>query len=118
MSLRVLAVLMAFGGVAGTAQAADPNYAEMFRTRALKCIHSTVNPDKATVEVTRGPTTLGDVTTVRLKTFYEGLVRKNVMESEVMIRQAGSIRQWKVNTLADSGTGGHNCALEKNWTDF
>ena len=115
----LLGALCAAGLSAAPALAADRvDYVELFRRSAIKCLHTTVNPDKATVEITKGPDTVGEVTTVRLKTFYEGLLRKNVMETELLIRQAGSIRQMKINQLSDSGTGGSRCNLERNWTDF
>lgn len=94
------------------------NYAEIFRTKAIKCVHSTVNPDKATVEILKGPDVAGEITTVRIKAFYEGLIKKNVMEAELMIRKAGSIQQMKIKMLSDTGTAVLGCDLEKNWKDF
>jgi hypothetical protein len=41
---------------AGSSPAADAvNYTDLFRTRAIKCIHPTVNPEKATVETVKEP---------------------------------------------------------------
>ena len=104
--------------IAGAAGAADTKYDELFRTKGLKCIHPTLNVDKATVEILKGPTTAGDVTTVRVKAYYEGWMKKNVMESDLMIRQAGSIRQMSIKVLSDSGSAHKPCDLEKGWKDF
>jgi hypothetical protein len=104
--------------IVGTASAADIKYDDLFKTRALKCIHPTLNVDKATVEILKGPTTAGDVTTVRVKAYYEGWMKKNVMESDLMIRQAGSIRQLSVKVLSDSGSPHKACELENGWKDF
>ena len=110
----------ALGIVAGVApaRAADPNWVELFRSQAIKCLHGTVNPDKAVIEVIKGPQTVGEVTTVRLKTYYDGLVRRNVMETDLMVRQSGSIRQLKISPLSDTGTSLTKCELEKTWRDF
>ena len=112
--------LLGFGllAFAQTGNAADVDYAEIVKTKILKCLHPTVSPEKATVEVVKPATKNGDVSTTRYKVFYEGLVKKNAMELDLLVRQAGSIRQMKVNVLSDSGTGGGSCALAKNWGDF
>ena len=94
------------------------NYTDLFRTRAIQCIHPTVNPEKATVEVSKGPETQGDTTTVRMKAFYQGLLKKDSIEANLIIRQAGSIRQMKVQVLADTGPAHKPCGLEQNWQDF
>jgi hypothetical protein len=94
------------------------NYTELFRTKALGCIHPTVNLEKATVEMEKDPSTTGEVTTARIKVYYEGWMKKQVMESDLMVRQAGSIRQMRVAVLSDSGSAHAGCALEKNWSDF
>jgi hypothetical protein len=60
---------------AGSSPAAEGvNYIDLFRTRAIKCIHPTVNPEKATVETVKEPEAKGDITTVRVKAFYQGLL--------------------------------------------
>ena len=102
----------------GAARAEDVNYAELFRTQALKCIHTTANIDKATVEILKPAETAGEITTVRLKVYYDGLIKKNNLESDLMIRKAGSIRQMKIKVLSDTGTALVGCDLEKNWKDF
>ena len=106
--------------LAATSARADQaiNYPELFRLNAIKCVHATVNPDKATVEVLKGPDTVGEITTVRVKAYYDGLIRKNVMEAELMVRKAGSIRQMMIKVLSDSGTAVLGCDLEKTWKDF
>ena len=115
-----LAFSAALAGFVATtpAKAADLNWVELFRTQVLKCMHGTVNTEKAQIEVIKGPETAGEITTVRLKTYYDGMVRRNVMETDLMVRQAGSIRQMKINNLADSGTTLTHCDLEKTWRDF
>lgn len=119
---RVKIAAMALLGalLAGTVARADQaiNYPELFRLNAIKCVHSTVNPEKATVEVLKGPDTVGEITTVRVKAYYDGLIRKNVMEAELMVRKAGSIRQMMIKVLSDSGTAVLGCDLEKTWKDF
>ena len=105
--------------LAGSSPAADAvNYTDLFRTRAIKCIHPTVNPEKATVETVKEPETKGDTTTVHVKAFYQGLFKKDSMEANLIIRQAGSIRQIKVQVLSDTGPAHKECALEQNWQDF
>ena len=115
-----LAFSAALAGLSATspAKAADLNWVELFRTQVLKCMHGTVNTEKAQIEVIKGPETAGEITTVRLKTYYDGMIRRNVMETDLMVRQAGSIRQMKINNLADSGTTLTHCDLEKTWRDF
>jgi hypothetical protein len=100
------------------AAAADIDYGKLFLEHALKCLHPTANPDKATVEIAKGPETKGDISTVRLKVFYSGLIKKHAMDADLMIRQAGSIRQMKVNVLSDTGAEVSRCDLTKNWADF
>lgn len=103
---------------AGPARAADIDYIQLFRTKAIKCIHPTVNVDKATVEISKPAETKGETTTVRIKTFYAGMIKNNAMETEMTIRQAGTIRQMMIKQLSDTGTGMASCAMEKNWVDF
>jgi hypothetical protein len=105
--------------LAGSSPAADAvNYTDLFRTRAIKCIHPTVNPEKATVETVKEPETKGDTTTVRVKVFYQGLFKNDFDEANLIIRQAGSIRQIKVQVLSDTGPAHKECAIEQNWQDF
>lgn len=115
----VFCVLAAAGVVmALPARAETLNYVDLWRSKAIKCIHGTVNPEKATIEISKPAETAGEITTVRLKTFYEGLLKKNVMEADLMIRQAGSIRQMRIKILSDSGTSLGHCSMENTWTDF
>jgi hypothetical protein len=104
--------------MASMAAAADPDYIGLFKTRALPCLHPTVKADQATVELRNGPTTSGDTTTVRLQAFYPGLVKKNSLEADLLVRQSGSIRQLKVNVLTDTSAVHGSCDLTKNWKDF
>jgi hypothetical protein len=109
---------IAVWAAAGAASAAEVNYTDAFRAKALKCIHPTVNPEKATVEIEKPAETKGELTTVRLKAYYEGFMKKHSMEADLIVRQAGSIRQMKVKVLADTGPAHKPCALEQNWQDF
>lgn len=128
MAAAGLALAAALGGTGMAAEpprAAEPpkaaealDYAELFRTRGLNCMHPTVDAAKATVEVTKGPTSEGDVTTVRVKAFYAGLMKRNVLEADVMVRRSGSIRQMRIAPLSDTGTGARRCGMEKAWADF
>lgn len=122
MPFRILVGLLTASSLSlaslASANAADTNYVDLFKKSVIRCIHSTVNPEKANVEVIKGPDVAGEITTIRLKTYYDGFVKKNVMETELMIRQAGSIRQMKINQLSDTGTSVGHCDLEKSWRDF
>ena len=117
LAMAGLALAAMFAGGA-PARAADVDYIQLFRTKAIKCIHPTVNADKATVEISKPAETAGDTTTVRIKTFYAGMIKNNAMETEMMIRQAGSIRQMMIKQLSDTGTAMGSCAMAKNWVDF
>ncbi|MBV9825323.1 MAG: hypothetical protein JO001_06580 [Alphaproteobacteria bacterium] len=109
--------LIAGLGFGNPASADDPKYADLFRDNAMKCLHPTVDPAKATIEQEKGPDKSGDTTTVRFKVYYPGMIKKDVLEAELMVRQSGSIRQMKVNVLADSASS-KPCDLVKNWKDF
>jgi hypothetical protein len=104
--------------IAAPASADPTRYEDLFRTVGLKCVHPTLNVDKATVEILKGPDTSGDITTIRLKAYYEGWVHKNVLESDLIIRQAGSIRQMSIKVLSDTGAPHKKCDLESGWKDF
>lgn len=105
-------------GLSAASRAEAPNYTEFFRLNVLKCIHATANIDKATVEILKPAETSGEITTVRLKAYYDGLIKKNNLEADLMVRQAGSIRQMKIKVLSDTGTTLAGCELEKTWKDF
>ena len=105
--------------LSGNARAAeDIDYAAIFKTHILRCLHATANVDKTVVEIMKGPTHSGDTDTTRLKVFYPGMLTKKSMELDVMVRRAGSIRQLKVNVLADTGMEVGSCGLTKQWADF
>lgn len=115
------AAAVSFGLVlAGAPAVAEdaPNYAEMFKMNAIKCVHPTAKLEKASAEISKPAETAGDITTVRIKAFYEGLIKKNTMEADLMIRKSGTIRQMKIKVLSDTGTALASCDLEKNWKDF
>jgi hypothetical protein len=101
------------------ADSAPPvDYVGLFRTKVLPCVHPTVEADKATIELRKEATTSGDITTARVGAFYAGLIKKNSMEVDIMIRQSGSIRQLKINVLSDTSAVHGSCDLTKNWADF
>ena len=55
-ALSATALAATFLFHASRASAAEAiNYTELFRTKAIKCVHGTANPDKATVEILKGP---------------------------------------------------------------
>ncbi len=116
--LAGLIVALGCGLHLATARAADIDYTKLFREHALKCLHPTAHAGQATIEVMKAPEKHGDVSTVRLKVYYRTLIRKHSMDADLMIRQAGSIRQMKVDVLADTGAEIHHCDLTKNWVDF
>ena len=101
---------------AGPVRAADPaiDYVAIAKAKVLKCLHPTVKPESATAEITKPTVTEGDVSTTRIKMFYSGMIKKNSVE----LRKAGSIRQMRVNVLADTATEVGSCNLTKNWVDF
>jgi hypothetical protein len=105
---------------AGPVRAADPaiDYVAIAKAKVLKCLHPTVKPDGATAEITKPTVTEGDVSTTRIKMFYSGMIKKNSVELEILVRKAGSIRQMRVNVLADTATEVGSCNLTKNWVDF
>jgi hypothetical protein len=108
----------ALGVSIAAADSAPVDYVGLFRTKVLPCIHPTVAADKATIEIRKEATTSGDITTTRVGAFYAGLIKKNSLEADVMIRQAGSIRQLKINVLSDTSAVHGACDLTKNWVDF
>ncbi len=116
-----LAGAFALAPFAALADATDPStidYVAMFKTRILPCLHPTVSVDKATVEVQKAPAKAGDVTTTRIAAFYPGLLKKNALQADIMVRQSGSIRQIQVNVLSDTSSLHGSCDLTKNWVDF
>jgi hypothetical protein len=116
---RLTAAVLALATCVSGARAADTvDYAGLFRSKVIKCIHPTVNLDKTTIETLKGAETSGDITTVRFKVYYDGLLKKNSMDVDFMVRQAGSIRQMRAKVLADSGTTLTKCGMEANWVDF
>ena len=119
--LRAAVLGLGMAALALPAIAADKPVVDLpslIKSKVIKCLHPTVNPEKATVEVVKPAVTEGEISTTRFKVYYDGLVKKNSMDLDIMVRSAGSIRQMKVKVLADSGTGGGSCDLTKNWSDF
>jgi len=100
------------------ARAAEVDYGKLFLERGLKCLHPTAKVDTAKVEVLKGPERTGELSTVRLRVYYSTLIKKHTMDVEFLIREAGSIRQMKLNVLADTATEVGTCELTKNWADF
>jgi hypothetical protein len=84
----------------------------------LKCIHPTVKGDKTTAEIDKPAITAGDVTTTRVKIFYSGWLKKNVLVLEVAER-AGKPTLTKVRILEDTGTGGRShCKYLEGWQEM
>ena len=96
----------------------EVNYPELFRERALNCVHPTVNTKEATIEVLKGPDQEGDTITTRLKVYYQGLLRRNTMEVDLMVRRSGTVRQMRIKVLSDTSMIFASCALEEYWLDF
>jgi len=94
------------------------DYVNVAKNNVLKCVHPTVKIDTATAEVAKPTEVTGDTSRTRVTVYYSGLVKKNKMDVDILVRQAGSIRQMKINVLADSSTGVAPCAMAKNWGDF
>lgn len=94
------------------------DYVNVAKNNVLKCLHPTVKPDTATAEIAKPTEVTGDTSKTRVTVFYSGLVKKNKMDVDIMVRQAGSIRQMKINVLDDSSTGLASCAMAKNWVDY
>lgn len=109
--------LSCLAGVA-PAGAAEIDYTKVVRERVLHCLHPGAHADTAKVEVEKPAEVKGDISTVRLKVFYSGMIKKHSMDLDLMVRQAGSIRQMKVDVLSDTGTELRKCELTNNWVDF
>ena len=122
--LRLLRIASAGGvalitSIAGAQNSANPiDYVQLFRTKVLPCLHPTVQADKAEIEIQKESTHSGDTTTTRIQAFYPGLIKKNALQADVLVREAGSIRQLHVNVLSDTSTLHGSCDLTKNWADF
>ncbi len=107
--------------VVTSARSAETNnldYPQLFKERVLTCIHPTAHPETTTVEVVKGPTKDGNISTTRLKVFYRGWIKSNSMDVDMLVRQVGSLRQLKVNLLSDSGISLSSCDLITHWDDF
>ena len=99
------------------AYADDVSASALVKEKILSCLHPTVNAAKATIEA-QTPKTEGEITTTRVKVFYEGLIKKNSLELDVLVRASGSIRQFKANVLSDTAMSVKPCELTKTWSDF
>lgn len=99
------------------AHAEDVSASALVKDKILNCLHPTANAAKATIEA-QAPKTEGEITTTRIKVFYEGMIKKNSLEMDVLVRASGSIRQFKANVLSDTGMGLKPCDMTKTWTDF
>jgi hypothetical protein len=118
LMMGAVAVLLG-AGLARPASAETVDAPNLFKAHILKCLHPTVSPDKASYEQVKGPETKGDTTATRVKVFYAGLMGgKNALEADLLVRQAGSIRQMRVNVLSDTGSSMAKCPYTANWTDF
>ena len=94
------------------------DYVELFRTKVLSCVHPTVQPEKATIKVQKDSVHSGDTSTTRMAAFYPGLIKKNAMQVDVIVRESGSIRQMRINVPSDTSALQANCPLANNWVDF
>ena len=118
-ALRLLVLLSsACLALALPAVAAD-NVVSFVQKELLKCIHPTINLDKAKVEIDKPTVTEGDTSTTRVRVFYEGMLKKNTMLVEVM-EKAGKPRLVKTQILEDTGTGhAPNCRYTKaGWQEL
>jgi hypothetical protein len=113
-----LSLLHPLGAAAETTSPASLDYVEIFKTKIFPCIHPTVKTDTLKVELSKDAATSGDITTARVQAFYQGLINKNSMQVDIMVRQAGSIRQLKANVLSDTSALHGSCELVKDWKDF
>ena len=102
--------------MADTASPVD--YVELFKTKIMPCLHPTVKSDSVSVELRKDPATSGDITTARVEAFYAGLIKKNSIQADIMVRQSGSIRQLQVKVLSDTSMLHGSCDLTTNWKDF
>jgi hypothetical protein len=91
---------------------------QLSRTRILTCLHPTVNTSTAIVELGARTPSGVDTTQQRVKVFYDGLIRKNALEMDVLLRASGTIRQFRVNVLSDTSPVLVGCPLTKGWTDY
>jgi hypothetical protein len=119
LGVAVAGSLVLTASLAGAQNSAAPiDYVELVRTKVLPCIHPTVKADKAEIEVQKDSTHSGDTTTTRVQVFYAGLIKKNSMQADILVRESGSIRQFRVNVLSDTSAVHGSCDLTKNWADF
>ena len=103
--------------VGAPAHAEDVSASTLVKDKILNCLHPTANAAKATIEA-QAPKTESDITTTRVKVYYEGMIKKNSLEMDVLVRASGSIRQFKANVLSDTGVSMKPCEMTKTWTDF
>jgi hypothetical protein len=94
------------------------DYVELFKTKIMPCLHPTVKSDSLSVELRKEPATSGDITTARVEAFYAGLIKKNSLQVDIMVRQSGSIRQLQVKVLSDTSMLHGSCDLTTSWKDF
>ena len=97
----------------------DIDFEEISKEKVLNCLHPTVRAESAQIERMGPPRTEGDITTQRMKIYYQGLIRRNNVEFEFLVRRSGSIRQMRVQVLSDTSPPNPLCSLTgTNWTDF
>jgi len=100
------------------ADTAPVDYLELFKTKVMPCLHPTVKSDTVSAELRKEPATSGEITTARVEGFYAGLIKKNSLQVDIMVRQAGSIRQFQVKVLSDTSMLHGSCDLTTSWKDF
>ena len=113
-----VSVLHLPSAAADTTNPAAVDYVALFKAKIFPCLHPTVKADLVNVELSKPATTSGDITTARVEAFYWGLIKKNSLQADIMIRQAGSIRQLKVDVLSDTSSLHGSCDLTKDWKDY
>jgi len=113
-----VSILHAPSSRAETATPSTVDYVELFKTKIFPCLHPTVKSDTVKVELRKEAATAGEITTARVEAFYQGLIKKNSLQVDIMVRQAGSIRQLKVNVLSDTSSLHGSCDLVTDWKDF
>ena len=111
-----MSVLTLSPAVADTPSPVD--YVELFKTKIMPCLNPTVKSDSVSVELRKEPATSGDITTARVEAFYAGLIKKNSIQADIMVRQSGSIRQLQVKVLSDTSMLHGSCDLTTSWKDF
>ena len=103
-SLRLLVLISGIYLALAWPIAAADDVLSFAQQELLKCIHPTVNVEKAKAEIDKPTVTEGDTSTTRVRVFYEGMIKNNSMLVEVR-EKAGKPRLVQAKVLEDTGTG-------------